>query len=35
MLAFLGGELLIPGFVSMVTFQFVPIQHAHLSSDTL
>lgn len=29
MLAFLGGELLIPGFMSMVTFRFVPVQHAH------
>ena len=29
MLAFLGGELLIPGFMSMVTFRFVPVRHAH------
>lgn len=34
-LAFLGGELLIPGFMSTVTFWFVPVQHAHPSGDTL
>lgn len=32
MLAFLGGELLVPGFMSMVTFWFVPVQHAHTHS---